>query len=180
MQGFSGYPKTRWEGFRLMYLTEEFYFIDKSNKKWIVPINAEINGATIPKPLWSTIGPPFVGAYRRASVVHDYFVGEGSNPNVTYEQRRQADKMFFEACRFDGCSWKFAATLYLGVSIGSWASKKQMKHTRYNQEMISISMTEDDSVTKKFEELTAKSEDLINGKENFDALQQLVEAEINK
>jgi hypothetical protein len=74
--------------------------------------------------VWSIVGAPYVGKYRRASVVHDFHVGEGENPNVSRSKRREADKMFYQACRTDKCSVKFAAILYLAVSIGTWFSKK--------------------------------------------------------
>ena len=102
MGTFSGYPLTKWHGNRIMTLEEDFYFIDDDGKKWLAPKGAEINGATIPRSLWSVIGSPYVGGYRRASVVHDYFVGEGKNPSVSFLQRRRADAMFFQACRADG------------------------------------------------------------------------------
>jgi hypothetical protein len=87
-----------------------------------VPANSFLNGATIPRPLWSAIGSPFAGKYRRASVIHDYYVGEGDNPDVTPEQRKAADRMFYHACRYDGCSRRFASMLYVGVRTGSFLS----------------------------------------------------------
>jgi hypothetical protein len=53
-------------------------------------------------------------------VIHDYFVGENTNPNVSDEDRKRADRMFYEACRADGCSRRFAAILYAGVRFGTW------------------------------------------------------------
>ena len=65
-----------------MELLEDFWYEDPKGKRWNTPKGSTINGATIPKALWSIVGPPFVGKYRRASVIHDYAVGEGSAPDV--------------------------------------------------------------------------------------------------
>ncbi|PJZ65675.1 DUF1353 domain-containing protein [Leptospira wolffii] len=124
-KGFSGDPITKWTGERLMYLEEDFYYIDSNEKKWLAPKGSCINGATIPQELWSTIGSPYTGKYRRASIVHDVAVGENGNPSVTKEQRREADRMFHEACLTDGCSIRLANLLYIGVSIGTFLSKSK-------------------------------------------------------
>ena len=177
MGTFSGYPLVRWQGDRLMILQEEFYFIDDDGKKWEVPIEAELNGATIPKFLWSTIGPPYVGSYRRASVVHDFFVGEGNNPDVTYPERRKADKMFYQACRADGCSIWEATKLYIGVSIGSWTSKKKSRtdgdFKSFALEPVQIQVSEED----KFNQILEKLGEQPDG--DFSLLEKLVEAELS-
>jgi hypothetical protein len=121
-QGFSGEPLARWDGPRNMVLVEDFYYIDPNGKKWIAPCGSRINGATIPKFLWDELGGPYSGPYRRASVVHDVAVGELDNPDVPYSQRKAADRMFYHACRFDGCSLRFAGILYMGVRTGSYWS----------------------------------------------------------
>lgn len=126
MEQFIGTPLTLWEGDRNMKLMEDFGFTDSSGKTWLAPKGSFLNGATIPKPLWSIVGCPYVGPYRYASIVHDYFVGEGTNPEpISYEERRAADRMFYEACIYGGCTKRFAGILYIGVTIGSWASKSK-------------------------------------------------------
>ena len=123
-EGFSGQPVTRWnDDYRTMVLLEEFYYIDPDGEKWIAPVGSELNGATIPRQLWGIVGSPYVGKYRRASIVHDVHVGEGANKDVSKEHRMAADRMFYHACLNDGCSRKFAKMLYIGVRIGTLASK---------------------------------------------------------
>jgi len=178
MGSFSGYPLTRWSGNRLMIIEEEIFFIDQNKKKWLVPIHSEINGATIPKPLWSIIGSPYVGNYRRASVVHDYFVGEGNNPNFSYKERRAADAMFFNACRTDGCSWKLSVLLYIGVSVGSWASKNNIEHSIDNEDFESISIDGDQKIRNKYYDILEKFNENNFLVENFDLLEDFVENEI--
>ena len=119
---FSGEPLTQWDGSRNMTLKEDFYYIDPDGKKWDAPEGSCINGATIPRALWSSIGSPYTGKYRRASVVHDVAVGELSNEDVSQEERKKADRMFYHACKYDGCSNRFAILLYIGVRLGTWIS----------------------------------------------------------
>lgn len=179
---FSGYPLTRWcsKDNRVMILKEPFYYIDSNEKKWEAPIGAYLNGATIPKILWTVVGPPFVGPYRRASVVHDYHVGEGCNQNVTFKERRDADRMFFKACITDHCSLKLATILYIGVSIGSWASRIGLKHSIENSEFQLTSDDNDLKIRNKYDDIKAKADGILNSDEDFNLLEALVNAEINK
>ena len=73
---FSGEVITRWDDdgdARTMRLVEPFEFTDPDGLVWSVPAGAPIDGASIPRPLWTIVGSPFVGAYRRATVIHDYY-----------------------------------------------------------------------------------------------------------
>ena len=117
---FSGEPVTRWSGIRNMRLVEAFSYEDPGGKLWEAPAGSEINGATIPRALWTSIGAPYVGGYRRATILHDYFVGELSNPDVSLAERKAADRMFYQACLYEGCSSRFAGILYIGVCLGTW------------------------------------------------------------
>jgi hypothetical protein len=118
---FSGNPKTEWltesDGSdRNMSLLEDFWYDDPNGKRWLASYESVINGASIPRPLWSTVGSPFTDDYRRASIVHDVACNDR---NV---KREDADKMFYEACLAGGCSYLQAKLLYAGVRIGTWAS----------------------------------------------------------
>jgi hypothetical protein len=103
-----------------MVLTAEFSFTEASNERvWTAPSGLVVDGASIPRALWTMVGSPFTGNYRRASVVHDQacldFPTDGP-------QRKSADVMFHAACRAGGCGRWQAQVLYLGVRIGStWA-----------------------------------------------------------
>ncbi|TNE69718.1 DUF1353 domain-containing protein [bacterium] len=129
---FHGEIITKWSEVehRWMSLIQAVTYTDPNGHNWIAPAGTCLNGATIPKFLWSSVGSPFVGVYRRASVVHDYFVGESSPSipdcknltDVGFWARRKADKMFYHACRTDGASRGFAMLLYLGVTLGTWGS----------------------------------------------------------
>lgn len=56
---------------RLMRLEEPFEYVGPDRRRWPVPKGTIVDGASIPRPLWSVIGGPFEAKYRNASVVHD-------------------------------------------------------------------------------------------------------------
>ncbi len=120
---FSGNPRTEWLSAkgddRDMRLIEAFWYLDPQGRRWDVPAGTVISGASIPRTLWSSVGSPYTGDYRRASVVHDAAI---NTPGVI---RDDADTMFYFACLAGGCSQLQAKLLYAGVRLGSWASAKQ-------------------------------------------------------
>ena len=97
---------------REMKLLEKFDYIDPNNKIWSVPAGETIDGATIPKVFWNTVGSPFVGDYRLASVVHDYYC------KVRTESDDDTHLMFYYACLAGGVSKINAKVLYEAVLIG--------------------------------------------------------------
>lgn len=118
---FSGNPKTEWlvdqsGADRGMSLIQDFWYLDPSGRKWGAPKGSVINGASIPRPLWSMVGSPYTDDYRRASIVHDIACDDQT------VQRKDADVMFYHACLAGGCSFLQANLLYAGVRIGAWAS----------------------------------------------------------
>lgn len=118
---FSDNPKTEWlvdpgSMDRDMKLLEDFWYIDPSGKKWLAPKGSIINGASIPASLWTAIGSPYTGDYRRASIVHDVACDDKTI------SRKDADNMFYYACLAGGCSYQQTYVLYAGVCLGTWAS----------------------------------------------------------
>lgn len=115
---FSGNPRTEWlsgeAGDRGMRLVEPFWYADPQGRQWRAPAGSMIDGATIPRTLWASVGSPYTGPYRRASIVHDVAIRD---PLVA---RADADAMFYHACLAGGCSARQAALLYAGVCLGSW------------------------------------------------------------
>ncbi len=121
---FSGNPKTMWLSDRGddrdMQVIEDFWYLDQAGRRWDVPAGTVINGASIPRTLWSSVGSPYTGNYRRAALVHDAVVGrEGV-------LRSESDAMFYFACLAGGCSQLQAKLLYAGVRLGTWASNTQL------------------------------------------------------
>ena len=127
MGTFSAEPQTEWvSGTRAapdrnMTLLRDFAFTDPDGRVWPAPAGSVIDGASIPQFLWSHVGSPYTGCYRRASIVHDV-----ACDNVAVN-RSEADSMFYHACRAGGCSIPDAWTLYAGVRIGAGFSAKQLK-----------------------------------------------------
>jgi hypothetical protein len=129
---FSEDPRTVWlteQGAdRQMTLLELFTFTDPRGRVWDAPAQSVIDGASIPRALWTLVGSPYTGEYRRASVVHDVACVRAGTDK---QKRREADKMFYHACRCGGCSVAESIILYLGVRIGAiWPAVPQWAPAR--------------------------------------------------
>jgi Protein of unknown function (DUF1353) len=107
---YSGYVEARWENDgRNMTLLSELRYTDPDGVVWIAPAGSVVDGASIPRSLWSLMGGPFEGKYRNASVLHD----------VSYDQHtkpwQQCDRMFYNAMRCSGVSGVEAGTMYYAL-----------------------------------------------------------------
>src|SRR6266699_6715628 len=107
---YSGSPVTRWEpDGRTMTLLSELRYTDPQGFTWIAPSGSQVDGASIPRSLWSIMGGPFEGKYRNASVLHD----------VAYEQHKRpwqdCDRMFYNAMRCSGVGAVVAKTMYYSL-----------------------------------------------------------------
>src|SRR6266568_8993689 len=87
---YSGEPVTQWnpDGRTLTLLTELSY-TDPQGLIWDAPAGSVVDGASIPRYLWSIMGGPFEGRYRNASVLHDVAYGEHNRP------WQDCDRMFY-------------------------------------------------------------------------------------
>jgi uncharacterized protein DUF1353 len=111
---FEGDVVTRWltdpdDDDRDMELAEPFTYVDPGGKRWEAPAGRVINGATIPPWLWSTVGSPYVGNYRRASVIHDVACEDQTEPSETVHL------MFYHAMRCGGVKPAEAMVMYQAV-----------------------------------------------------------------
>jgi hypothetical protein len=113
---FEGNVDARWlveDGAdRKMKLLADFAFFDSTGFKWEAKTDDIVDGASIPEAIWSEIvGTPFIGDYRRASVVHD----------VACEKKiktsKDAHRMFYEAMLADGTSPARALMFYTAVRL---------------------------------------------------------------
>jgi hypothetical protein len=107
---YSGYVEARWENDgRTMTLLNELRYTDPDGVVWIAPTGSVVDGASIPRSLWSLMGGPFEGKYRNASVLHD----------VSYDQHTkpwpECDRMFYNAMRCSGVSSVEAGTMYYAL-----------------------------------------------------------------
>lgn len=103
---------------RHVRLEAEFAFVDNEEKRWRVPKGALVDGASIPRPLWSLIGGPFEGRYRDASIVHDWYCDVRSEPWM------DVHRMFYAGMITSGAPTPLAKLMYAGVYWGGprWSS----------------------------------------------------------
>lgn len=88
----------------------------------LIPKGFKSDGATIPRILWSIIGPPIASIYAIAAFAHDYLCDESSG----YDERVLADAVFRKLLNdFKVPLWKRIA-MYVGVRVQgriTWASR---------------------------------------------------------
>ncbi len=88
---------------RKMRLLNEVVFIDSQDRRWVALPGDIINGASIPRGFWFITGSPYVGLFRRASIIHDVYCENKKAPHS------QVHEMFCEAMEVDGVpGWKRA------------------------------------------------------------------------
>jgi hypothetical protein len=107
---YSGAPVTKWDSDgRTMTLLSELRYTDPKGEVWIAPPGSVVDGASIPRSLWTVMGGPFEGKYRNASVLHD----------VSYDQHNrpweECDRMFYNAMRCSGVGKVEAGTMYYAL-----------------------------------------------------------------
>ena len=107
---YSGPVDTRWDSDgRTMTLLSELRYTDPQGAVWIAPAGSVVDGASIPRTLWTVMGGPFEGKYRNGSVLHD----------VSYEQHNRpwadCDRMFYNAMRCSGVGPVEAGTMYYSL-----------------------------------------------------------------
>lgn len=76
---------------------------------WAVPEGAWLDGASIPRPLWSIIGGPYEGKYRTASIVHDHYC------IIKTRSWRDTHRMFHDAMRCGGVGRIKASVMFYAV-----------------------------------------------------------------
>ena len=107
---YSDAPVTRWnpDG-RTMTLLSELRYTDPRGTVWVAPAGSVVDGASIPRSLWSIMGGPFEGRYRNASVLHDVAYGQHKRP------WQDCDRMFYNAMRCSGVSAVEAKTMFYAL-----------------------------------------------------------------
>jgi hypothetical protein len=94
-----------------MRLLEDFVFVDDNNTRWVAPAGSTTDGASIPEIFWWVAGTPYVGDYRRASVLHDVACAEKSRPHT------EVHRMFYDAMITDGVPEARAQQMYTAVRL---------------------------------------------------------------
>ncbi len=135
MAHYTGRPRFEWdEDGRIMTLLNRFAFIDNAKLVWSVPAKARVDGASIPKFAWSILGSPFVGRYRKASVVHDWYC------DVRTREWKATHRMFYEAMRASKVSGAKARIMYGAVY---YAGPRWDVAADYNTELAEVMVPED-------------------------------------
>jgi len=97
---------------RHMRLLQPFGYIDPTGGEWKVPSGATVDGASIPRAVWSLIGGPFEGRYRYPSVVHDWYCDVRTRP------WREVHRMFLNGMLAAGVDETQARIMYYAVYAG--------------------------------------------------------------
>lgn len=93
---FSGPVIAEWlDDGRDMRLVQELKFTDTTSRVWVAPAGSRINGASIPRIFWPIVGSPYVGKYRRASVIHDVECA------LKFSDWEDVHRVFNEMMKFD-------------------------------------------------------------------------------
>lgn len=128
---FEGQVETRWlmdaQEDRRMEILRQFAFVDSTGYRWTARPGDVVDGASIPEVVWSNIvGTPFVGDYRRASVVHDVACDRREKTS------KDAHRMFYEAMLADGVPQMRAQVFYTAVRLfgPQWDGRKGAKARR--------------------------------------------------
>lgn len=113
---------------RFMELFAPYSYVDGQGEPWDVPAGAKVDGASIPKPLWSTIGGPFEGKYRNASVIHDYYC------DTKTRSWEATHRVFYEAMLANGVDLKLAQLMFYAVyRFGPrWEFEMALNHSGYS------------------------------------------------
>jgi len=116
-----------------MTLITELRYTDPQGLVWVAPIGSVVDGASIPRYLWSIMGGPFEGKYRNASVLHDVAYGEHNRP------WQDCDRMFYYAMRCSGVSAAEAKTMFYALFRFGHHWKfpiKRAKPVKYQGELV--------------------------------------------
>lgn len=100
-----------WSEDREMKILQDFSFIDSNSVAWVCKAGSIVDGASIPRLFWKIIGPPLVGSYRRASVIHDVYCKSKAR------KASETHKVFYEMMLADGVPVNKAKLMYLAVKL---------------------------------------------------------------
>lgn len=103
-------PLTEWlDDGRSMQLKRPFGYVSINDREWNVPTDTIVDGASIPRILWSLIGGPFEGPYRNASIVHDHFC------DIRTQPWPDVHRMFYDAMLCSGVPKVKARIMFYAV-----------------------------------------------------------------
>ena len=111
---FSGPVRAEWieDEPRAMRLLQDIHFVDSKGVLWTAKSHDVVDGASIPRFFHRVIGCPFVGLYRRASVIHDVYCDNKERP------WQDVHRVFHEMMLVDGVPKAKAYTMAKAVWFG--------------------------------------------------------------
>ena len=116
-----------------MTLLSELRYTDPHGIVWVAPAGSVVDGASIPRALWTFMGGPFEGKYRNASVLHDVSYDRQDRPP------QECDRMFYDAMRCSGVGALEAKTMYYALLRFGWHwdfSIKRAKPVKIGRKMV--------------------------------------------
>lgn len=146
-------------------LLAELTFFDPNEERWVVPADAQVDGASISKLFWSAIGGPFEGKYRDASIIHDWFC------DIRTRTWQETHRVFYEAMIVSGVAVRMAKVMYFAVR---WAGPRWEERVSVNTRLSITKSSEADrnsppDASPKFELATPT---VTNPSEGFDPTAQ--------
>jgi hypothetical protein len=172
---FNGEPVTKWnpDG-RTMTLLTELRYTDPHGEVWVAPIGSVVDGASIPRYLWTMMGGPFEGKYRNASVLHDVAYGQRKRP------WQDCDRMFYNAMRCGGVNAVQAKTMYYALyRFGDhWKFPiKRGKPVKYEGQLVARAEAIPRAIPVNPEEINEARDWISNTDPSLDQIEQRAEAE---
>jgi Protein of unknown function (DUF1353) len=174
---YDGDPVTKWnpDG-RTMTLLTELRYTDPNGIEWVAPIGSVVDGASIPRYLWSIMGGPFEGKYRNASVLHDVAYGEHKRP------WQDCDRMFYYAMRCSGVSAVEAKTMFYALyKFGHhWKFPiKRGKPVKYEGQMVARAVARAEPIPRAIPVNPAQINDARDWISNTDPTLEQIEQRAN-
>ena len=95
-----------------MRLLDDFGFQDPSGKTWMAQKGAVLDGRSFPLVFRDLFGVPFLGSYRKSSVLYDHYC------RVMTEPWRAVQRMFYSASLTEGVDDSEAKLMYMALYAG--------------------------------------------------------------
>lgn len=148
---------------RLFKLVEEILYFDSDGRQWPVPAGMNTDGASVPRAAW-VVFPPFVGKYRIAAVVHDYYCQTRSRP------WEDTHRVFYDAMITAGVDQLSAKTMFAAVWL--FGPRWLPDGSRLRSAMQALPETKQQAHIKSMQEWIGQNEPSLEQIEN--ALNQAI------
>lgn len=100
----------------VLFWSRQFYNPQTNSYVWIAPKGSVIDGASIPRIMWSLVGSPFSGSYKRSAAIHDVECVQRDHPSELIHH------LFKEMLDADGVTGWRKSAMATAVILGgpSW------------------------------------------------------------